>query len=26
LAAQEIERHQMALMAEFGADWIKLSF
>jgi histidine phosphotransferase ChpT len=26
LAAQEIARHQMALRAEFGADWIKLSF
>ncbi len=26
LAAQEIARHQMALKAEFGTDWIKLSF
>ena len=26
LATREIARHQMALAAEFGADWIKLSF
>lgn len=26
LAAGEITRHQMALRAEFGAEWIKLSF